>query len=148
MNPTVKALSVGAIFFKPVWLRLVRVVVSLMKTKLCIAFAVLAYTLTASGQTLKRTDAIWARSTAGAAITLDGKLNEPIWARAESIRVQYGKDAGMPGSGWVRETGIDPQPTRRMPPSSFWSPAINFIWRLLLKTVPLAVVCSVNLMDS
>jgi hypothetical protein len=32
-------------------------------------------------------------------------LRHPI---AESIRVQYGKDTGIPGSGWVRESGIDP----------------------------------------
>lgn len=43
---------------------------------------------------------LWARSTAGAQITLDGVLNEPVWAKAESIRVQYGKTSGLiTGSG-------------------------------------------------
>ena len=31
----------------------------------------------------KREDAIWARSTNGAAITLDGVLSEPAWALAD-----------------------------------------------------------------
>ncbi len=64
--------------------------------------------LAAHGQTLKRQDVIWARSTAGAAITLDGNLNEPAWANAEMVRLQYGKDAGIPGSGWRSEGGAFP----------------------------------------
>ena len=32
-----------------------------------------------------RKDFIWARSTAGASITLDGVLNEPAWAKADSV---------------------------------------------------------------
>lgn len=52
---------------------------------------------------------LWARSTAGAQITLDGVLNEPVWAKAESIRVQYGKTSGLiTGSGWRKEVGVDP----------------------------------------
>jgi hypothetical protein len=46
-----------------------------------------------------RKDAIWARSTNGAAITLDGVLSEPAWALAESVIVRYGYDNGIPGSG-------------------------------------------------
>ena len=46
--------------------------------------AALVCAASASAQTLKRTDAIWARSTNGAAITLDGVLSEPAWAVAES----------------------------------------------------------------
>ncbi len=47
----------------------------------------------------KRTDAIWAR-TSSTPITLDGKLNEADWAKAESIVVVYGKPGAMPGSGY------------------------------------------------
>lgn len=53
-----------------------------------------------------RTDVIWARNTNGAPITLDGILNEPAWAQAESKRIQYRVDAGIPGSGWKEEGGI------------------------------------------
>jgi len=52
-----------------------------------------------------RTDAIWARSTNGAPITLDGVLSEPEWALAESVIVRYGYDAGIPGSGFQYEGG-------------------------------------------
>src|SRR5262245_30915915 len=55
-----------------------------------------------------RLDYVWARSTNGAKITLDGNLNEPAWAMAESVHVQYGVDAGIPGSGWRPESGILP----------------------------------------
>jgi hypothetical protein len=55
-----------------------------------------------------RTDAIWARSTAGAVITLDGNLNEPAWAAAESWKVHYRYNNGIPGSGWKDEGGFPP----------------------------------------
>jgi hypothetical protein len=67
--------------------------------------AALACATSASAQTLKRTDAIWARSTNGAAITLDGVLDEPAWALAESTIIRYGYDNGIPGSGWQFEGG-------------------------------------------
>jgi hypothetical protein len=61
------------------------------------------------GQTSQRSNVIWARSTAGATITLDGKLDEPAWSKAESIRLQYGKTAELiPGSGWKDESGVKP----------------------------------------
>ncbi len=53
----------------------------------------------------KREDAIWARSTGGAPITLDGVLSEPAWAAAESTIVRYGYDSGIPGSGFQYEGG-------------------------------------------
>ncbi len=49
-------------------------------------------------------DVIWARRTT-APITLDGVLNEAAWAKAESVLVVYGQDAGEPGSGWKVEAG-------------------------------------------
>ncbi len=71
---------------------------------------------------LARTDAIWARQAPAGSITLDGNLNEPVWAQAESWKVRYRVDAfnnpqpgamGIPGSGWKDEGGINPpnQPT-------------------------------------
>jgi hypothetical protein len=60
-----------------------------------------------------RNDYIWARTTAGAAITLDGVLNEPAWAKAESMLVKYSYDAGKPGSGWKAEGGFAPTDTMR-----------------------------------
>lgn len=67
----------------------------------------LLVSMTANGQMIKRTDAIWARMTT-ATITLDGKLGEAAWASAESLRVQMGIDNGMPGSGWYWENGLKP----------------------------------------
>ena len=45
-----------------------------------------------------RADAIWARKTTDN-ITLDGVLNEPAWAAAESKTITWGADNGIPGSG-------------------------------------------------
>jgi len=55
-----------------------------------------------------REDVIWARSTNGAPITLDGVLDEPAWAQAESRVVRYGRviNNGVPGSGSKEEGGL------------------------------------------
>ena len=80
-----------------------------MKARLLtiVLFVVVLSSLTAYGQMIKRTDAIWARNATGT-ITLDGKLNEPEWAVAESINVVYKQDGRiqMPGSGWYAEGGL------------------------------------------
>lgn len=52
-----------------------------------------------------RKDAIWARSTEGATITLDGVLNESVWSQAESLKIVYGQSAGLPTSGWIKDPG-------------------------------------------
>jgi hypothetical protein len=52
----------------------------------------------------QREDVIWARRSL-TPITLDGVLNEAAWARAESVVVRYGVDAGLPGSGFKIEGG-------------------------------------------
>jgi hypothetical protein len=65
---------------------------------------------------LARTDAIWARTAPAGSITLDGNLNEAVWAQAESWKVRYRVDLnnpqdgtmGIPGSGWKDEGGINP----------------------------------------
>lgn len=60
-----------------------------------------------------RSDVIWARTTAGAPLTLDGILDEPAWALAESVSINWAQDSGMPGSGWKPEGGFPPtDPTR------------------------------------
>ncbi len=72
---------------------------------------VLAATLSAalpSAAQSPRKDVIWARSTAGATITMDGVLDEPAWAAAESSVILFGMDAGIPGSGWRFNGGIAP----------------------------------------
>jgi hypothetical protein len=53
-----------------------------------------------------RQDVLWARSTLGAPITLDGKFNEAAWAKAESVTVTYRVQNGIPGSGWQEEGGL------------------------------------------
>ncbi len=68
---------------------------------------------------LARTDAIWARTAPPASITLDGNLNEAVWATAESWKIHYGYDLsrpvfgtqGIPGSGWKNEGGFPPNGT-------------------------------------
>lgn len=61
---------------------------------------------------IPRQDAIWARRSASG-ITLNGILSEPAWAKAESITIHMGQDAGIPGSGWKYEGGMLPNdPTR------------------------------------
>jgi hypothetical protein len=79
-----------------------------MKTtfKLLVLCAALATMAPAMAQ-IPRQDAIWAR-TAFDPITLDGVLNEPEWAQAETHVIEYAVDAGMPGSGWKTESGWQP----------------------------------------
>lgn len=60
-----------------------------------------------------RKDVIWARSTAGAPITLDGVLSEPAWALAESVTIYLRSDNGIPGSGYKLEAGILPKDSTR-----------------------------------
>lgn len=72
--------------------------------------AVLGFALPAQAA---RPDVIWARTTNGAPVTLDGNLDEPAWALAESVFISYQGDAGIPGSGWKPEGGFLPtDPTR------------------------------------
>jgi hypothetical protein len=83
-----------------------------MRNRIAIVVGLLALTL-ALGWALPasaqgpRADAIWARAYAST-ITLDGVLNEPGWAKAESTIVRFGRDAGIPGSGWKMESGNIP----------------------------------------
>jgi len=79
-----------------------------MKTRLTFWLGlglVLAYAAPAMAA---RTDAIWARSTNGSPITMDGNLNEAAWSIADSVTVRFGIDAGVPGSGWKYEGGKVP----------------------------------------
>lgn len=63
-----------------------------------------------------RQDYVWARTSA-APITVDGVLNEPGWAMAESIHVQYGAYNALPGSGWHTE---NTHPTATLDPTDAW----------------------------
>ena len=69
-----------------------------------IATCIILLSLAVFGQP-KRTDAIWARTVPSGSIIVDGKLNEAVWSKAESLYVLYGKSAGLPGSGYTAETG-------------------------------------------
>lgn len=68
--------------------------------------ALLALASVASAQ--QRPDVIWARTTNGAPIALDGVLSEPEWALAESVFVQWGVNGSIPGSGYRAEGGTLP----------------------------------------
>jgi hypothetical protein len=71
-----------------------------------VVFGAVAYVLPAAAQA-PREDVIWAR-VAATPIVLDGVLNEPAWAAAESKVVTYGENAGNPGSGFKLESGWAP----------------------------------------
>ncbi len=78
-----------------------------MKRLICVAvLGALVCALPAAAQA-PRQDVIWAR-VSPTPITLDGNLNEPAWAAAESKVVTYGENAGNPGSGWKLEAGWNP----------------------------------------
>lgn len=76
---------------------------SKLYTMSLIALGFLALTAAVFGQSVKRQDVVWARTTNGAKITLDGKFNEPAWAKAESLVVKYGNSKALPTSGWRAE---------------------------------------------
>ena len=80
-----------------------------MKTRVFVPALLLALTVSAAPVLAQpsRKDVIWARVASGP-ITLDGVLNEPSWALAESMHVDYGVDNGIPGSGWKVEQGGNP----------------------------------------
>ena len=64
-----------------------------------VQFLFLISTISIYSQPTTRQDAVWARSTTET-ITLDGKLNEASWAKADSIQITYGISSGLPTSGW------------------------------------------------
>jgi hypothetical protein len=75
-----------------------------MKPGLICTLAMGAVFATATvSQAINRSDIIWARKTT-ATLTLNGVLNEPAWAQAESKFIQYGVDNGPPGSGFKLES--------------------------------------------
>jgi len=67
----------------------------------------LLFAIPASAQTTRQ-DFVWARNAGGATITLDGHLNEPVWAQAESVQILFKRDNGIPGSGYKYEAGVAP----------------------------------------
>ncbi len=71
-------------------------------------------------------DAIWARSTAGANLTLDGNLNEAAWMQAETLPIVYGQSSGLPTSGWQIEFQNPTDPTNAM--VKFLVTPDNYLW--------------------
>src|SRR5688572_18603870 len=58
------------------------------------------------------TDVVWARDVAGATITHDGALTEPVWAQAEVLPLTYEGTMYVPGGGWeIMGTFTAPAPT-------------------------------------
>ena len=59
----------------------------------------------AQAQMINRTDAVWARTVPGGTVTIDGLLDEPAWAVADSVVVLYDSSNSwvIPGSGWKPE---------------------------------------------
>jgi hypothetical protein len=77
-------------------------------TTLAVSCATACMLAATAGAQPPRQDAIWARSTGGAPIVLDGKLNEPQWALAETKVIDWMTDTGIPGGGWKPEGGFLP----------------------------------------
>ena len=80
---------------------------------LCLATIVAAGSLFA--QFKPRKDYVWARDISVAAspiITIDGNLTEAVWAKADSVMIQYGVRDGNPGSGFkiMNGTGVPGNP--------------------------------------
>jgi len=92
-----------------------------MKTKLFMMVVSILFVSVSYGQMINRTDVKWARTTTSP-ITLDGQLTEAAWASAESVKIVYGIDNGMPGSGWVYENG------RRSPLDSTKATVKFLVW--------------------
>ncbi len=55
----------------------------------------------------QRTDVKWARNTTETMV-IDGNMTEASWAAAESVKIKFGVDSGIPGSGWFKENGVNP----------------------------------------
>ncbi|MGA7304852.1 MAG: hypothetical protein WBW88_08255, partial [Rhodothermales bacterium] len=69
-----------------------------ISTTLLSTLLLLLVALPASAQPDRNgTDVLWARDIEGATITFDGNLDEPVWAQAEKIMLQW--DGGQPGTG-------------------------------------------------
>jgi len=68
-----------------------------------VLFVLLWIAVFAQAQYQVREDVIWARYLDTATLTLDGSLNEPAWAQAESLTIAYGVNNGLPTSGWRPE---------------------------------------------
>ncbi|MDZ7410946.1 MAG: T9SS type A sorting domain-containing protein, partial [candidate division KSB1 bacterium] len=81
-----------------------------MKPKIFVArfsLLLLLAALPVLAQPTNRPDVVWARSTAGAALTLDGKLDEAAWSKAQTVSVKYPQSTAIiPGSGWKDEGGV------------------------------------------
>jgi hypothetical protein len=77
-----------------------------MNTRLLLSFCVLSVLFLQGiilAQYPVREDVVWARTAPAGSITMDGVLNEPEWAAAESIPLNYGEMGLLPTSGWRPE---------------------------------------------
>lgn len=70
----------------------------------------------------EREDALYVRfMQESESVTIDGDLSDPAWANAEVLNIEYGTNAGIPGSGWfvqnlgagITEPGDPPSGTVR-----------------------------------
>jgi hypothetical protein len=55
----------------------------------------------------KRQDVVWAKGVGSATITLDGKLDEDAWKKADSITLTFGNNGSLPTSGYRAEFQVD-----------------------------------------
>jgi hypothetical protein len=77
----------------------------MQKRGLLLLLGTLMAVTAAFAQFQPRKDYVWARDINGATMTVDGVLNEAVWAKAESLVVKYGVKDGNPSSGWKTTVG-------------------------------------------
>ena len=77
----------------------------MQKCGLLLLLATMLAATAAFAQFQPRKDYVWARDINGATMTVDGVLNEAVWAKAESLVVKYGVMDGNPSSGWKTTVG-------------------------------------------
>ena len=77
----------------------------MQKRGLLLLLGTLLAVTAAFAQFQPRKDYIWARDINGATMTVDGRLTEAVWAKAESLVVKYGVKDGNPSSGWALLAG-------------------------------------------
>lgn len=77
----------------------------MQKRGLLLLLGTLLAVTAAFAQFQPRKDYVWARDINGATMTVDGRLTEAVWAKAESVVVKYGVKDGNPSSGWKIANG-------------------------------------------
>lgn len=75
-----------------------------------------------------REDVKWARTVSSGTITLDGKLDEAAWAAADSVKLVWGQESGLPTSGWEFDPAENNFPDAPRPTIKFLVDSDNYLY--------------------